>query len=446
MKLDRLSSAFIATLATLSLATGAGAALPATVDGQALPTLAPLVEQASPAVVNIQVRGRSQSRGNDPFREFFGMPRSQPRETRAAGSGVIVDADNGYIVTNHHVIANADRIEITLFDGRQLVAELVGSDEDTDIAVLKVDEDGLVDIQLGDSDATRVGDFVIAIGNPFGLAHTVTSGIVSALGRNGIGGGYEDFIQTDASINPGNSGGALINLAGELVGINSAIISRTGGNVGIGFAIPSNMAQGVMRQLLEFGEVRRGLLGVIIETVDPSSAEGLGLKNVTGAYVSSVTSGSAAEQAGIEVGDVITAVNGEKVDSANELRNAIGLLRSGEEVSVTTLRDGEVKRIRATLGEQNRTSFAALSELHEGLTGVTVSSNRDGEGVLVTEVEDGSAAWNSGLREGDVIVEINREPVRNTQEFRNRVSALSDTPLYIEFRRDGRRQLRRFLP
>ncbi|HKL63024.1 MAG TPA: trypsin-like peptidase domain-containing protein, partial [Woeseiaceae bacterium] len=309
-------------LATLVLAAGltgtASAALPQLFGGEETPSLAPLVEQVSPAVVNIRVSATVEMRtpfhNNDPFRRFFGLPDEQPRERRmqSAGSGVIVDADNGYIITNHHVVDGADEIEITLFNDRTLEAEIIGSDPGTDIALLKVEEDGLVELPIGDSDVLEVGDFVIAIGNPFGLQHTVTSGIVSALGRFGLNpDGYEDFIQTDASINPGNSGGALVNLRGELVGINSAIISRTGGNVGIGFAVPSNMANAIMRQILEFGEVRRGLLGVQISTVDEETAEALGLEEVRGALVQSVNPGSAAEEAGIEVDDIIVEANGE---------------------------------------------------------------------------------------------------------------------------------------
>ncbi|MDJ0919256.1 MAG: trypsin-like peptidase domain-containing protein, partial [Woeseiaceae bacterium] len=249
------------------LAPTAYSALPAEVNGQALPSLAPLVETTSPAVVNIRVRQTVETSspfGDDSFRRFFGLPDVPrgPRDVQSAGSGVIVDAERGYILTNHHVVDGADEIRVFLHDETEHKAEIIGSDPATDIAVLKVEADDLIEMPIGDSDEVRVGDFVIAIGNPFGLGHTVTSGIVSALGRTGIGDGLEDFIQTDASINPGNSGGALVNMRGELVGINSAIISRSGGNVGIGFAVPTEIAESIMRQLLDFGEVRRGLLGV----------------------------------------------------------------------------------------------------------------------------------------------------------------------------------------
>ncbi|MEO0575734.1 MAG: Do family serine endopeptidase [Pseudomonadota bacterium] len=435
---------------TIGFSANAWAALPATLNGQQLPTLAPLVKEVSPAVVNIQVRGTTTSQRRnrrDPFREFFGTPNAPTeRQTRSAGSGVIVDADNGYILTNHHVIANADQIDITLQDGRQISAEVVGSDEGTDVAVLKVTEKDLKDISLGDSDATEVGDFVIAIGNPFGLEHTVTSGIVSALGRSGIGSGYEDFIQTDASINPGNSGGALVNLAGELVGINSAIISGSGGNVGIGFAIPSNMAQAIMRQILEFGEVRRGLLGVSIDTVNASAAEALGLKNVTGALIQSVNPGSAAERAGIEVNDIITAVNGEKVDSASELRNAIGLLRSGETVAITALRDGSAREFTATLDELGMNSIANAAQIHPGLAGA-VFNNADGnEGVIASEVAEGSPAHRQGLRAGDSIVSVNRQRVSTVEDLNNMSSSFATSLLFVEIERNGRRLLLKFTP
>ena len=278
-----IGNRLVSTILLLAFAVGTYAALPNSVDGEPMPSLAPLVKRVAPAVVNIRVSQTVQSRSpyaDDMFRRFFGLPDGGgggAREVQSAGSGVIVDAGEGYILTNHHVVEGADRIQITLLNEDTLDAEVIGSDPETDIAVLRVDPDSLVDIPIGDSEAVEVGDFVIAIGNPFGLGHTVTSGIVSALGRTGISrNGYEDFIQTDASINPGNSGGALVNMRGELVGINSAIISRTGGNVGIGFAVPSELARSIMRQILDFGEVRRGLLGVSIQTIDSESAKALG--------------------------------------------------------------------------------------------------------------------------------------------------------------------------
>ncbi|MEO0346967.1 MAG: Do family serine endopeptidase [Pseudomonadota bacterium] len=428
------------------------AALPAAVDGEALPSLAPLVEEVSPAVVNIQVSGSSsRARNGDPLGDFFGR-RQNSRPMRSAGSGVIIDADNGYILTNHHVIANAEEIIVTLVDERTINATVVGSDEGTDVAVLKVAEEdltNLTDITFGDSDATRVGDFVIAIGNPFGLSHTVTSGIVSALGRSGISrDGYEDFIQTDASINPGNSGGALVNLNGELVGINSAIISSNGGNVGIGFAIPSNMARSIMRQLLDYGEVRRGLLGVVIDTVNPTNADALGLKNVTGALVQSISPGSAAERAGIEINDIITAVNGDKVDSAAELRNSIGLMRSGDAVTITALREGKVQTFNATLDEMSSGRIANAGEIRPGLRGATFADADDGAGVIVTAVTSDSPAaeadGSGGLRERDLITHVNREAISGVEDLRREVGDAGSRPMYLEIRRNGRRLLLKF--
>jgi serine protease Do/serine protease DegQ len=436
----------IALLLLSAIAVPANAALPDQVSGQTLPSLAPLVAEVSPAVVNIAVSAtvETQSRSRDPFRDFFGLPGApSERSMRSAGSGVIVDAENGYILTNHHVVANADDIEITLFDERTFKATVVGSDEGTDVAVLKVEEKNLAEIPLGDSDNMRVGDFVIAIGNPFGLESTVTSGIISALGRSGINrDGYEDFIQTDASINPGNSGGALVNLSGELIGINSAIISGSGGNVGIGFAVPSNMARSIMRQLLEYGDVRRGLLGVSIDTINASNAAALGLKNVRGAIVQSVAPNSAAEEAGIEVNDIVTAVDGRKIDSASELRNSIGLMRSGDEVEITLLRDGRTRRVKATLADLNASMIADAGSIHPGFDGARFDSAQNvvaGEdGVVVTGVEPGSAAAARGLRTGDRIVAVNRQRVEDIEAFREAIERVQGGIVFIEIERNGR--------
>jgi serine protease Do/serine protease DegQ len=323
-----------------------------------LPSLAPMVRKVSPAVVNVATRGTVRDQGaqnpllQDPFfRRFFEHPRGgAPREHlfRSAGSGVIVDANQGYILTNAHVVENADEITVTLQDGRDLKAEVLGSDQPSDVAVLKVSAAGLAQMPLGDSSRLEVGDFVVAIGNPFGLQHTVTSGIVSGLSRTGINpDGYEDFIQTDASINPGNSGGALVNLRGELIGINTEILSSNGGNLGIGFAIPINMARGVMDQLVKYGSVRRGQLGVSMYTVTPDIAHSLGLASAAGALVSQVVEGSPADQAGVRVGDVITSVNGQPVRSNSELRNVIGLLRVGDRMDIGLVRDGKPMRVTA---------------------------------------------------------------------------------------------------
>jgi Do/DeqQ family serine protease len=412
--------------ATLLLAAAplASAQLPAQVGETPVPSLAPMVKRVSPAVVNIATKGTVQEQNpllNDPFfRRFFDVPNTpQRRQFQSAGSGVIVDAKQGYIITNAHVIENATEITVTLLDNRSLTAKVVGKDEGSDVAVLKVEGNNLTALPIADSDRTEVGDFVVAIGNPFGLGHTVTSGIVSALGRSGINPeGYEDFIQTDASINPGNSGGALVNLKGELVGINSAILSRTGGNIGIGFAIPANMMKTVMNQLVKHGEVRRGVLGVNIQTLTPDIAESMGATSSTqGALVSQVVEGSAAEKAGIKAGDIITAVNGKAVKDASGLRNSIGMLSIGERVDVALLRDGKPRRVTAVIGERDAAAEAEAAGLHRGLEGADLVDAQGG-GVQIRSVAEGSPAAQRGLRANDVITGVGRTRVTNLAEFR----------------------------
>ncbi len=430
-------------LLALFFAATAQAALPQTVKGEAVTSLAPLVEEVSPAVVNIRVSQTVTRRnpfGDDAFRRFFGLPDTPggAQEVASAGSGVIVDAERGYILTNHHVVGDADMIKISLMDGTVHDAEIVGSDPATDIAVIKVTAEGLTDMPIGDSNDARVGDFVIAIGNPFGLGHTVTSGIISALGRTGISrDGYEDFIQTDASINPGNSGGALVNMNGELIGINSAIISRSGGNVGIGFAVPTEIASSIMSQILDFGEIRRGLLGVNIQTIDSQAAEALGNDIDAGALITVIQPESAAEHAGLKVGDIIVEVNDKKVDSAAELRNRIGLLRSGEQVRIKYLRDNETLSARAELGRvQNQMILG--EEIHRGLAGSTFASasTSTGDGIEISEVQEGSPAAQRGLRSGDLITHVNRARVRELQDLRE-VAARYDI-LFLNVRRGDR--------
>ena len=313
-----------------------------------VPSLAPMLSRVTPGVVNIAVRGKVKSENpllQDPFfRRFFDLPqRQQPqeRETQATGSGVIVDAAQGYVLTNGHVVDNATRIEVTTKDNRRLTAKLVGRDTETDIALLQIPSQNLVAVPMGDSDRLQVGDFVLAVGNPFGLGQTVTSGIVSALGRSGLGiEGYEDFIQTDASINPGNSGGPLVNLQGQVVGINTAILAPGGGNIGIGFAVPINMARRVMDQILRYGEVKRGRIGVAIQDLTPELAQAMNTKQTNGAVIARVESGSPAEQAGLKTGDLVVAVNGTVVHSGTQLRNMIGLARIGDQVTLTVDRRG----------------------------------------------------------------------------------------------------------
>jgi serine protease Do/serine protease DegQ len=397
-----------------------------------------MIKRVSPAVVNIATRGTIRERSpqnpllEDPFfRRFFDIPDMGPRERQfqSAGSGVIFDAKNGYIVTNAHVVDNATEITVTLQDGRDLAATVVGSDVPSDVAVLKVAPENLTQVAMGDSTKIEVGDYVVAIGNPFGLQHTVTSGIVSGLGRSGINpDGYEDFIQTDASINPGNSGGALVNIKGELVGINSAILSRSGGNIGIGFAIPVNMARSIMDQLLKYGAVKRGLLGVSIYSLTPDTAKSLDIPNAQGVLVSQVTEGSAAAKAGIRPGDVITSINGQSIKSNSELRLAIGLARVGDKLDISIIRDRKPQQIVAVITELpattastggSRTPPAAQGEaapVHPGLIGATLADAPEG-GVQIRAIEPRSAA-SQLFRTGDRIEAANRVNVANLKELR----------------------------
>ncbi|MER2601815.1 MAG: DegQ family serine endoprotease [Candidatus Competibacter phosphatis] len=407
------------------------ATLPALVEGQPLPTLAPMLERATPAVVNIATENRVQLRRNplldDPFfRRFFNIP-DQPRERRAqsVGSGVVVDARRGYVITNHHVVDGADTITVTLRDGRQLDAKVIGSDSESDVAVIQVPARNLTALPLADSDRLRVGDFVVAIGNPFGLGQTVTSGIVSALGRTGLGiQGYEDFIQTDASINPGNSGGALVNLRGELVGINTAIIAPGGGNVGIGFAIPANMVARLMEQIVDHGSVRRGQLGVSVQDLTPDLARAFNLPASQGAIIAQVSPRSAAAKAGLKEGDVVLQVNERSIRDGGGLRNAIGLLEVGETVRLEILRDGKPLTLDAKVGEYVPAK-AEGEALHPRLTGATFedigpNSPLAGkvQGVLIVGVDSGSPAARAGLRRNDIIIGVNRRPIASTAELR----------------------------
>jgi Do/DeqQ family serine protease len=363
---------------------------------------------------------------DDPFfRRYFDVPeQGRPRQAQAAGSGVIVDAKNGYILTNHHVIENATEVTVTLLDNRSFKAEIVGSDKGSDIAVLKVKGTNLVDMPLADSSKTEVGDFVVAIGNPFGLQHTVTSGIVSALGRVGVSpdgrDAYEDFIQTDAAINPGNSGGALVNLSGELVGINSAILSQSGGSIGIGFAIPSNMVKSVMDQLIKYKTVKRGRLGVGIGNLSPELAQSYGLSgDTTGALVSEVMEGSSADKAGIKAADIITAINGKSIKNASELRNTIGLMRIGDKVEVSLLRDGKPKKVTALIGEADSTVVANnAAEVNPGFEGAELADAGGEGGVLVRSVAAGSPAAQKRLRANDVIIAVGRTRVANVGQLK----------------------------
>jgi serine protease Do/serine protease DegQ len=413
----------LATLVCCAWSAFAFAQIPAQVGDTPVPSLAPMLKKVTPAVVNIATKGTVQQENpllNDPFfRRFFDVP-NVPRERtfQSAGSGVIVDAKNGYIITNAHVIENANEITVTLLDNRSLTAKVIGKDEGSDVAVLQVKATNLAEIPIADSDKVEVGDYVVAIGNPFGLGHTVTSGIISALGRSGINPeGYEDFIQTDASINPGNSGGALVDLNGALVGINSAILSRSGGNIGIGFAIPSNMMKTVMNQLIKYGTVKRGVLGVNIQTLTPDIAESMGLKDTQGALISQVLDGSAAAKAGLQAGDVVTAINGRPVRDAAGLRNTIGLLSVGDRVEMSVVRDGKPRKVTAVIAERDAAAEARAGAAHAGLEGAELDDAPNGAGVVIRSVADGSPAAQRGLRANDIIIGVGRTRVTNLEEF-----------------------------
>ncbi len=415
----------LSILPNLLYSTSSLAALPLSdSQGQPLPTLAPLLKGVTPAVVNISTftyRRASNPLLEDPFfRRFFNLPPpQQPRQQRqsqSAGSGVIIDAKQGWVVTNHHVIAAADEIHIGLTDGRNLQATLIGSDPDADLALLKVDAQQLIAVPMANSDQLQVGDFVVAIGNPFGLGQTVTTGIVSALGRTGLGiEGYENFIQTDASINPGNSGGALINLAGELVGINTAIIAPGGGNVGIGFAIPSNMTQAIIQQLATTGEVRRGRLGVVIQDLSTELADAFGLQpHESGVLVSEVAANSAADNAGVLAGDVVLKVNGEVVKNTAELRAKLGVWLIGKSLTFDLLRDNArfQKVVVLDLPGQGLTEGQRYNPNLAGAQ-LTEDHNR----VLLKSIQPDSPAARTGLRPGDRILSVNRIQIRSLEEF-----------------------------
>lgn len=404
-----------------------------TTDARGLPTLAPLVNDVTPAVVNISVVTRSPMENNplfrDPFfRRFFGVPeRQQQQKEQAAGSGVIVDAARGYVLTNNHVIKDAERAIVTLKDRRQFTAKLVGTDPGTDIAVLQIEASGLSALRIGDSDNLLVGDYVLAIGNPFGIGQTVTSGIVSALGRSGLSvEGYEDFIQTDASINPGNSGGALVNLRGELVGINTAIIGPSGGNVGIGFAVPSNMARAIMNQIIRHGEVRRGRLGIEMADLTQELSKKLGVNTLDGAIIAVVQAGSPAEKSGIREGDVVTALNGRPIRNAAELRARLGLTPIGEEVEMRIQRGGAARVVRSQIAAPDVSSGdgQAVAQLPgmrviEIQRGSPLFQRLQGGGLVVSAVEPNSVAWVAGFRPGDIIYSVNRRRMQTAAELQN---------------------------
>ena len=412
-------------------------------------SLAELVDSTSPSVVTIAIKGTRKIQHNpffdDPFFErFFGQPQPpREREFGGGGSGVIVDGIQGYIITNHHVIEKAKEIKVFLKDGGEYLAELIGSDPGTDIAVLKINLSRTISqMPLGDSSLLRVGDFALAIGAPFGLSQTVTSGIISALGRPQMSSdGYGDFIQTDAAINPGNSGGALVDLRGQLIGINSAIYTRSGGNIGIGFAIPVNTVKNIMHQIIEFGSVKRGLLGVIISSINKDIAQQLGLEVEKGALIQEVSPNSAAEEAGLLVGDVITKINGEKTETSNDLRNAIGLKRSGESVELIILRDNKEMTVSATLGELVTQEPVKADELNSLLAGAELADfipegKTKPQGVVILSVQPNSNAANARLKKGDIIWADGKNSIANLDDFA--ASIKDKNILVLRVNRNGR--------
>lgn len=421
-------------------------------DNGEMPTLAPMLEQSKPAVVNIATKSHIPVRDNpllnDPFfRRFFNIPEQQPRHRtkQSLGSGVIFNAKEGLVLTNNHVIHRADEITVSLTDGRSFQAKLVGSDPATDVALIQIPAEALTALPLADSDSLRVGDFVVAIGNPFGLGQTVTSGIVSALGRSGLGiEGYEDFIQTDASINPGNSGGALVNLRGELVGINTAIFSpgQKGGNIGIGFAIPSNMVKQVTDQLIKYGEVHRAHLGVQMQDITADLAKAFQIETGKGAVVTRVQSGSAADKADLQVGDVVTAIDGRQLINADSLRNSVGLLMVGQTIKLQIIRDGKKKTLKATVKRIDKSMIQG--DVHPKLSGATFGDIEEAapsygkvQGIMIYSVKRGSPAAQAGLRANDIITSVNKQRIASLDDFKP-LAYNNGKPLLLNITRNKR--------
>jgi serine protease Do/serine protease DegQ len=412
--------------------------------GQSLPSIAPMLERVNPAVVNISTFSTRQIANpllNDPFfQRFFNLPRGsfpqQRRSQSSAGSGVIVDAEQGTIITNYHVIKGADEVQVGLTDGRSFKARLIGADPEVDIAVLEIDAKGLSELTIRDSSSLRVGDFVVAIGNPFGLGQTITTGVVSALGRSGLGiEGYENFIQTDASINPGNSGGALVDLNGDLIGINTAIIAPSGGNVGIGFAIPSNMARRVANQLIEEGRVTRGWAGLSVQPLTADLRQAFGLDDQqNGVIVSEVVSGSPADRAGLQVGDIITRLEGRALISADTILNAVAFAAEGDKLQLGLLRNAKPLNVTITIAYPQPTTDSPQGALHPLLSGAIFEPVTSGRGVQVKAVEQASRAARAGLVAGDILVSINRRAVRTMSDLERELSNTSNQ-LLIQLQR-----------
>lgn len=432
----------------LLLSSTAQATLPAAVNGQPVPSLAPILEHVTPAVVNINTKSVQyvRSRNSEFYSWFYGLPNTpQERVTQSLGSGVIVDAVQGLILTNHHVVNDADDISVVLHDGRTYSATLIGSDDGTDVAVIQIEADNLTALPLADSKQLRVGDFVVAVGNPFGLGQTVTSGIVSALGRTSLSGlGYQNFIQTDASINPGNSGGALIDLNGSLVGINTAIFSPSGGNVGIGFAIPSSLAERMMRQLVEFGTVRRGSLGMGVQDITERLARAFDVGQKQGVLVTSVDADSPADRAGLQAGDIITKLNGDRISNQKQFQNYEGLIELDSQVTIDYLRNDKQKQVLTLITEADRNEIKG-SELHALLKGtllinLPVQYKDRFQGVLIEEIERGSDAWKLGLRAGDLITSVNKAEINSLKQMTQSIERSRKAPL-LNIYRNGRNYL-----
>ena len=401
--------------------------------GQVMPSLAPMLEKVLPSVVSISVEGKQKSNAAqmdddipEEFKFFFGpdmFDRDRaPRNFKGLGSGAIINAEKGYVLTNNHVIKDADKITVQLHDGREFKAKVIGADEMSDVALIQVEKPkNLTALKLADSDKLRVGDFTVAIGNPFGLGQTVTSGIVSALGRSmgSDSGTYENYIQTDAAVNRGNSGGPLISLNGELIGINTAILSSSGGNAGIAFAIPSNMANNLVQQILEFGEVRRGMLGIKGGELNADLAQAFDIEAKKGAFISEVMPGSAADKAGLKAGDVITAINGQAISSFAEMRAKIATSGAGKEIDLTYLRDGKSNNAKVTLQSDDQTQTRA-NGLLPALDGAELNNydEKGMKGVAITKIKPNSLAEQRGLKSGDVIIGINRQKVENLGQLR----------------------------
>lgn len=446
-------SAIILGSSITAIPMAAQATLPIQVNGQALPSLAPMLEKVRPAVVSIAVEGKTQEDSRytreippefefffGPNADLFGNRSSAPRHFRGVGSGVIINAEKGYIITNNHVIDNADKMTVKLEDGREFNAKLVGSDPLSDVALVQIENPKyLTEIKFADSDKLQVGDFTVAIGNPFGLGQTVTSGIVSALGRSTgkSDEGYENYIQTDAAVNQGNSGGPLINLNGELIGINTAIISPSGGNAGIAFAIPSNMASSLVSQIIEFGEVKRGMLGIKGGELNANLAKEFNISTQQGAFISEVLPDSAAAKAGFKAGDVITEINGQKIHSFSELRAKVATSGVGKELELTYLRDGKQAKTKVTLQSDSEVKTTA-ENIIPALKGATFNNyhSKEVKGVEISSVEKGSIAEMRSLKKGDIIIGVNRHSVENIADLRKILDA-KPSVVALNILRDG---------